>query len=73
MMNFNALLNEVEQLPAEEKWRLVHHVLRSLESGQKPAFTQDWHTFLQETYGSLKDTPIERADQGQYEERDSLQ
>ena len=32
----------------------------------------DWHQFLRETYGSLRDTPIQRWNQGDYEERESL-
>jgi len=64
-MSINQLLEEVEQLPAAEKWLLVKHVLRSLEQEQvvSPAPPSDWHTFLRATYGILRDTPIERPPQ----------
>ncbi|MBE2267716.1 MAG: hypothetical protein IAE80_05750 [Anaerolinea sp.] len=72
-MSLDQLLDEVEQLPAAEKWRLVRHVLRSLEQQQTAAPRSDWHAFLRATFGSLKDMPIERHDQGNYEEREPLE
>lgn len=30
----------------------------------------DWHNFIEETYGSSADAPIERGDQGQFEVRE---
>ena len=32
----------------------------------------EWHSFIQETYGCLSDTPIERGDQGAYEVREVI-
>ena len=72
-MTLDELLQEVERLPATEKWRLVKHVLRSLEQDQNVSPVSDWHKFLRETYGSLRDTPIQRWDQGDYEERELLE
>jgi hypothetical protein len=75
MMKVDELLYEAEQLSAAEKWRLVKYVLHSLETEQQtnaPVMT-DWHTFLRETYGSLQDTPIQRWEQGEYEEREPLE
>ncbi len=74
MPTLDELLDEVEQLPTADKWELVKHLLRSLEHRQtaEPA-PLDWHEFLRETYGSLRDTPIERWDQGEYEEREPLE
>lgn len=72
-MTLDKLLQEVERLPVTEKWRLVKHVLRSLEQGQSAAPVSDWHQFLRETYGSLRDTPIQRWDQGEYEQREPLE
>jgi len=68
MDKVDELLHEVERLSAAEKWQLVNHVLRLLEREQVNRV--DWHQFLRETYGSLRDTPIERWDQGDYEERE---
>lgn len=74
MLTMQDLLEEVERLPAAEKWQLVKHVLRSLEHEQTatPA-PLEWHEFLRVTYGSLRDTPIQRWDQGEYEEREPLE
>lgn len=72
MMNLDTLIHEAEQLPTAEKWRLVKQLLRSLEQEQPKAPQSDWHEFLRKTYGSLHDTPIQRWDQGEYEERDSI-
>lgn len=74
MNKVDKLLHEVEGLPTAEKWRFVKLVLRSLEQEQTSAVApSDWHEFLQETYGSLRDTPLERAPQGEYEEREPLE
>jgi hypothetical protein len=74
-MTFKELLNEVEHLPLTEKWELVRHVLDTLERDQAPATDEqtDWHQFLLETYGSLKDDPIQRWDQGEYEVREPFE
>lgn len=74
MMPFNELLREVERLPAAERWQLVKRVLRSLEQEQgAPPIVSDWHQFLRETYGSLRDTPIQRWPQGEHEDRESFE
>jgi len=63
MLRMKDLIEEVERLPTAEKWQLVKLVLRSLENEQNiPPASSDWHEFLQTTYGSLRDTPIERWD-----------
>jgi hypothetical protein len=51
---------------------LVNQLLRSLEQETEPV-RSDWHEFLRETYGSLRDTPIQRWDQGEYEEREPIE
>ena len=74
MPNVDQLLHEVEGLPSAEKWRLVKLLLQSLEQEQIPVpEAEDWHRFLRETYGSLRDNPIQRWDQGEYEEREPLE
>ncbi len=32
----------------------------------------DWSQFIEATYGSLRNAPIERGDQGEYESREPL-
>jgi hypothetical protein len=67
------LLHEIERLPQPEKWQLVKIVLQSLEQGQTTVSAQtDWLQFLHETYGSLRNTPIERWPQGDCDYREPL-
>ncbi len=74
MMKLNQLIAEAEQLPAHERWQLVKHLLNQFETTQtQPDKTQDWHEFLRSTYGILRDNPIQRWDQGEYEEREPLE
>lgn len=68
------LYEKIDRLPSTEKWRLVRHVLETLEREQPvPVADNDYQKFLTETYGSLRDTPIERGEQGEYEEREPLE
>jgi hypothetical protein len=74
MLTMNELLEEVDRLPAADKWHLIKHVLGTLEQAQvTPSSTSDYHEFLRATYGVLHDTPIERWDQGEYEAREPLE
>ena len=41
-----------------------------METPQQEA--SNWHQFIEETYGSLADAPIERGEQGQYEIREAI-
>jgi hypothetical protein len=72
MLTIQELIEVVDQLPATDKWQLVKHVLDTLEQEQTATVAPDYHEFLRETYGSLRDTPIERWEQGNYDERESL-
>ncbi len=58
-MNFEELIQEVEQLPIADKWQLVKRVLHSLEES-KIIIEPDWHQFVHEMYGSLRDTDLMR-------------
>jgi hypothetical protein len=43
---------------------------------KEPATADDkteWHQFVEETYGSCAGLGLERPDQGEYEQRDSLE
>lgn len=67
MMTIHELFEEIDRLPAADKWQLVKHMLDSLEHVQTATISStDYHQFLQETYSVLRDTPIERWDQGEY-------
>jgi len=71
VLTIHELIEEVDRLPVADKWQLVRHVLDTLEQEHiAPSSAADYHQFLRETYGVLRDTPIERYEQGEYEERD---
>jgi hypothetical protein len=71
MLTIHELLEEVDRLPTADKWQLVKHVLGTLEQETgTPASSADYHEFLHETYGILRETPIKRWEQGGYEERE---
>lgn len=74
MSSMKHLVEEIDRLPVAEKWRQVKHVLDTLEQDQTtPATREAYLQRLRETYGALRDTPIERGDQGDYEEREPLE
>ena len=74
MSKVQNVLAEIETLPTTEKWHIVRQVLHSLEQEQTTAPTKsDWHDFLRATYGVLRDTPIQRWDEGEYEVREPLE
>jgi hypothetical protein len=64
MLTMKELIEQVESLSTAEKWQVVKLLLRSLEHEQSTLPATDWHEFLRETYGSLKDTPLKRWGQG---------
>lgn len=71
-MTIDNLVDEIDQLPASDKWRLVNHILRSLEQEQLK-LESNWKQSLRETYGILADDPIERPSQLLLEEREPLE
>lgn len=42
-------------------------------AGKGDSDSSDWDEFIRETYGCLRDDPIERGDQGEYELREEMQ
>jgi hypothetical protein len=45
-----------------------------LTSGARPPVpSQDWHTFLKQTYGSCAGLDLERPDQGDLEQREGIE
>ncbi len=61
----------------DEYLGVLYKIIEALEgpgaSPGAPARLEDdkeeWHRFVAETYGSMRDSPIERGDQGRFEER----
>ena len=74
MIAYPEVAQMADQLPPAEKARLIEHLSaalrQELEGTQKPG---DWQAFLRSTYGSLRDTPIERGQQGVVEQREPLE
>ena len=70
-MPIEQLLAEIDQLPHSDKWRLVNHLLQSLEHDQRQP--TDWKTALKATQGILADDPIERPPQLPLEDREPLE
>ena len=68
------LLDEVERLPAAEKWWLVRRVLWSLEHEQAaPASDVSWNDRLRTFQGVLAGVPMERPPQLPLEEREVIE
>ena len=71
-MTLQQLFEEVEHLPATEKWRLVRHLLDNLEEEKKDPSQEDWVSFVDRMYGALADDPIERLPQLPLTERETI-
>lgn len=60
---------------------LLHRVIKALVNPTSPVATTSqvdiqrstWLSFVEQTYGSLTGTPIERGDQGQFEVRETIE
>lgn len=72
MKSMHDLTHEIDQVSTTEKWRLVNHILQSLEQAQNIGVT-DWQSRLIATAGILADDPIERPPQLPLEEREMLE
>ncbi len=69
--NLTALYNiiKVFELP---KGLIINSSEIKPEIGNSTLIEPDWGTFINETYGSLKDDPIKRGPQGEYEIREAI-
>lgn len=59
----------------EENLPVLLQIVRALEEPvheYAPSGASDWQAFLDETYGSLRNAPIERGAQGQPETRETF-
>lgn len=75
MITYQSVVEVADQLPMAEKVRLIEHLSAALRHEMEvEAFKRmPWHEFIERTAGSLADTPIQRWDQGEYEEREPLE
>lgn len=76
---------EIEKVH-DDDLELLFKIIKVFESpsrGKKLSFSnkrkinkrdlaQDWHQFIEETYGCLAEDPIERGDQGKFEIREEI-
>jgi uncharacterized membrane protein YccC len=75
MIAYQNVVELADQLPLAEKARLIEHLSASMRHDlEVEAFRRmDWHEFIDRTAGSLADTPLQRGEQGEYEEREPLE
>ena len=83
MVTKELLKAEIDKIP-EDCLELLFRIMKALEAPmRKPKLAKpqkaspngpfDWHKFIQETYGSLSDAPIQRGDQGKFEKREIME
>jgi len=78
----NAEVDKIQNQHLEALYRIIRAFETSFETevvaSNDPADVisaneaLDWHEFIEETYGCLKDDPIERGEQGTFEIRESI-
>ena len=75
MIAYQEVADLADQLTLAEILQLIEHLGTSLRQMlESEAYKRmDWHDFLHATYGSLRDNPIQRWKQGEYEEREPLE
>mgnify|MGYP001094530327 CR=1 FL=1 len=66
-----SVLAQADRLSPQDRLRLVERLAATLQTELQPKTA--WHTFLRDTYGSLRAIPIQRYEQGEYEEREPLE
>ena len=71
-MTLQNLLEEVNHLSGTDKWRMVRHLLDSLEKETDDSPQEDWKSFVERMYGVLADDPIERPSQLPLTKRDPI-
>lgn len=75
MITYQSVVEVADQLPLAEKARLIEHLSAALRHDlELEAYRRmSWHEFIEQTAGSLADSPIERPPQPPYEEREPLE
>lgn len=71
-MTIQEIFRQAEVLPTAERWRLVRHLLDTLEEERSSSPQSDWQVRLQATYGILADAPIEIPPDLPFTERESI-
>ena len=78
MITRELLKNEIDKIQdrfLEVVYRIIKALINPSMQAASPQDAQfsDWHSFVEQTYGSLADDPIERGDQGQFEVREVIE
>ena len=75
MIQYEEVAQLTEKLTLAEKARLIEHLSASLKHDlEVEAFKRmPWEQFIDLTYGSLADDPIERGEQPPIEVRDEIE
>jgi len=85
MISRTLLKNEIDKVQ-DEHLIALYRIIKMFELPLEQPFVSDfeeppsevikaseWGNFIRETYGCLKDDPIERAPQGEYEIREEIE
>jgi hypothetical protein len=79
MMTKEIIKTEIDNLK-DEYLEILYRIIKALEMPVTEVSEpleminkqSEWHNFIQETYGCLADSPIERGEQGKYEVREAI-
>ena len=72
VINKELLKSEIDKMP-EHYLEILYRIIQAFLNPLNPqTLSTQKATFIQETYGCLADDPIERAEQGIFEVRDTL-
>ncbi len=85
MITKEALKSVIDKVP-DEYLEILYRILKAFEipvlekpleeadavSASGKPVDLDWHQFINETYGSLTDAPIQRGKQGEFEKREAI-
>ena len=60
-------------LGSHEAGHRVKVTIEPISNGSDKDTQEEWHKFIEETYGSCAGLGLERPDQGEYESRESIE
>ncbi len=68
MITKELLISEIEKLPGEYM-DILYQIIKSYE---KQISDKDWISFIDQTYGCMRDNPIHRGAQGSFDVRNDI-
>ncbi|HKI03977.1 MAG TPA: hypothetical protein VKK31_18495 [Thermoanaerobaculia bacterium] len=78
MITKKLLKEEIDKVP-DEHLGVLYRIVKALEEPDRASDAEvrkqetSWKAWINETYGSTADAPIERGDQGSYEVREPFE